>query len=120
MAIYSWQGCQIQITLPLNVKASELLSDYIAGDTPMESYLNTHLGLEQMRDQFEKTLDQMGPRVMILGPPDSGKSSLSKILLNYAVKASRAPLFVDLDTNEVSNLDDGTPWKKLYQSKNCH
>ncbi|KAJ3050643.1 Cleavage polyadenylation factor subunit clp1, partial [Quaeritorhiza haematococci] len=41
-----------------------------------------------------------GPRVMIVGPADVGKTALSKILLNYAVKQGRKPLFVDIDPNE--------------------
>jgi polyribonucleotide 5'-hydroxyl-kinase len=31
-----------------------------------------------------------------------GKSSLAKVLLNYAIKQGRTPIFVDLDTNEGS------------------
>lgn len=41
-----------------------------------------------------------GPRVMIVGPSDVGKSSLSKILINYASRAGWSPLFVDLDLGQ--------------------
>lgn len=41
-------------------------------------------------------------KVMVVGPMDSGKTSLCKILLNYGVKACRKMLFVDIDPNEVS------------------
>lgn len=44
-----------------------------------------------------------GPKIMIVGSSDVGKTSLCKILLNYAVKAGRSPLFVDLDTSQVEN-----------------
>jgi len=43
-----------------------------------------------------------GPRVMVLGDKDSGKSTLCKILCNYAARASRLPLFIDTCTNEGS------------------
>ena len=38
-----------------------------------------------------------GPRVMVVGPTDSGKSSLCTMLLNWACKRSWKPTFVDLD-----------------------
>lgn len=37
---------------------------------------------------------------MIVGPPDVGKSTLCRILLNYAVRMGRAPIFVDLDVGQ--------------------
>lgn len=39
----------------------------------------------------------------IVGPTDSGKSSLSKILLNYAVRCGWAPTAVDLDIGELAS-----------------
>lgn len=39
----------------------------------------------------------LGPRVLVVGPADSGKSSLCAILTAYAVRVGRAPVFVDLD-----------------------
>ena len=41
-----------------------------------------------------------GPRVMVVGPQDVGKSTLCRILLNYAVRMGRAPIFVDLDVGQ--------------------
>lgn len=38
-----------------------------------------------------------GPRVVVCGPPDSGKSSLCAFLVAAAVRLGRAPLLVDLD-----------------------
>lgn len=37
-----------------------------------------------------------GPAVLIVGPTDVGKSTLSRILLNYAVRLGHRPIFVDL------------------------
>lgn len=37
---------------------------------------------------------------MIVGPTDSGKSSLSRILLSYAVRVGRTPLALDLDVGQ--------------------
>ncbi|KAJ3056160.1 hypothetical protein HK097_007884 [Rhizophlyctis rosea] len=81
--------------------------DYVSEETPMQSYLNVHIALEQIRiENAEKGLD--GPKVMIVGPADVGKSSLAKILLNYAVKHGRQPVFVDLDPTEGTVAIPGT------------
>jgi polyribonucleotide 5'-hydroxyl-kinase len=61
----------------------------------MTAFLNSHMVFETMRSGGS------GPRIMVLGEADRGKTSLCKILLNYAVKAGRSPLFVDLGTQEV-------------------
>ena len=38
---------------------------------------------------------------MITGPTDVGKSTLCKLLLNYAARMDRAPVYVDLDVGQV-------------------
>ncbi|CAG8659890.1 13289_t:CDS:2, partial [Racocetra fulgida] len=48
-----------------------------------------HLALEQRREAAKAKGEQ--------GPRDVGKTSLSKILLAYALRQSRQPIFVDLD-----------------------
>ncbi|KAJ3298078.1 hypothetical protein HK104_011191 [Borealophlyctis nickersoniae] len=73
----------------------------------MRSYFNVHLALEQVRHEVTEKGEE-GPKVMIVGPPDVGKSSLAKILLNYAVKQERKPLFVDIDPTEGSVCIPGT------------
>lgn len=65
-------------------------------------FLNCHCCLEQLRQKAEQD-DSKGPITMIVGPTDVGKSTLSKILLNYAVRMgglSRRPIFVDLDVGQ--------------------
>ncbi|KAF6017759.1 CLP1 [Bugula neritina] len=65
----------------------------------MITYMNVHAALEQLRDQAaEKSI--RGPRVMIAGPVDVGKSTLSRILVNYAARLERIPIFVDLDVGQ--------------------
>nr|CAG8552573.1 12842_t:CDS:10 [Entrophospora candida] len=68
--------------------------EYVANETPMISYLNLHIALEQCREEAKEKNEQ-GPRV--LGPEDVGKTSLSKILLSYAFRLGRQPIYVDLD-----------------------
>ena len=38
---------------------------------------------------------------MIVGPTDVGKSTLCRLLLNYAVRVGRRPTFVDIDVGQV-------------------
>jgi polyribonucleotide 5'-hydroxyl-kinase len=62
----------------------------------MIMYLNTHAALEQHRKQADKS-GERGPITMIVGPAEVGKSTLARILLNYAGRMERRPIFVDLD-----------------------
>jgi len=60
------------------------------------AYVNTHAQLEALRDEALQQQSD-GPRVMIVGPPESGKSSLARVLVAYATKLGRCPFWVDLD-----------------------
>lgn len=91
-AVYTWHGCQVTLQGETEVA-------YTSNDSPMIIYLNNHVALEQMRDKAEKT-GQRGPRCLVVGPQDVGKSTLCRILLNYAVRMGRAPIFVDLDVGQ--------------------
>lgn len=65
----------------------------------MVEYANVHFALETMRHEAKAT-GKDGPRVLILGPEDAGKTSLAKILTAYATKIGRQPIAVNLDPAE--------------------
>lgn len=65
----------------------------------MVLYLNTHAAIEQLRLSAEAQ-NIMGPRILIAGATDVGKSTMCKILLNYAARSGRKPLYVDLDVGQ--------------------
>lgn len=67
----------------------------------MTFYLNLQTQFEEKRTQAQNSAKR-GPRVLIAGPTDSGKTTLSKILLNYAARKGRECLFVDLDIGQGS------------------
>ncbi|XKL60133.1 hypothetical protein PGB90_001149 [Kerria lacca] len=95
IAVFSWQGCELIIRTKKD-------TSYISKETPMMFYLNCHCCLEQLREHAEQN-DTNGPITLIVGPTDVGKSTLCKILLNYAVRMgglSRRPIFVDLDIGQ--------------------
>ncbi|KAI9069980.1 hypothetical protein FKP32DRAFT_1663111 [Trametes sanguinea] len=107
-AVYTWQGCTIEVTGHPSV-------EYVSDETPMAPYANVHIALEQMRvralaaatgSPLPPGEDDGGsadaPRVLVLGPENSGKTSVCKILTNYAVRAGQewAPMLVNVDPGE--------------------
>ncbi|XP_015907325.1 polyribonucleotide 5'-hydroxyl-kinase Clp1 [Parasteatoda tepidariorum] len=95
VAVFSWHGCTLELTGKPEVA-------YVAQETPSVFYINIHGALEQMRVKAEKD-DSKGPVVLVAGPSDVGKTTLCRILLNYAVRLNRRPVFVDLDV-ELSSI----------------
>ncbi|KAJ8558657.1 hypothetical protein ON010_g8792 [Phytophthora cinnamomi] len=69
---------------------------YTSEETPMDSYLNIHAQLQRRRE-LAKAKRAAGPRVLVCGPVDSGKSTLSQILVNYALRLGEKPTLVELD-----------------------
>lgn len=94
VAIFTYHGCTLVVTGKTDVI-------YIAKETPMVQYLNAHTALEQLRTDAEAN-NTRGPIVMVVGPGDVGKSTLCRILLNYAVRMGRRPIYVDLDVGQGS------------------
>lgn len=92
-ALYTWHGCTFTVT------GDPLASDYIAEETPMVEYANVHFALEALRAQ-NRQRSRNGPRLLILGPENAGKSSLAKLLTGYAVRGARVPVMVNLDPKE--------------------
>lgn len=73
--------------------------EYLAEETPMISYANLHFALERIReDSSSKSRD--GPRVLVVGPENAGKTSLVKLLTAYTTRSGRQPVTVNLDTKE--------------------
>lgn len=90
-------------------------TEYVSDDTPMRTYGNLHIALEQMRVRAlseirgspvphqDKTRSEP-PRILVLGPEHSGKTTVCKILTNYAVRGGQGwtPFLVNVDPSEVS------------------
>ncbi|XP_011708131.1 PREDICTED: protein CLP1 homolog [Wasmannia auropunctata] len=92
VAVYTWQGCTVELVGKVTVS-------YVAKETPMGLYLNCHAAMERIRETAEKD-DSIGPIIMVGGSCDVGKSTLCRILSNYAVRMGRSPIFVDLDVSQ--------------------
>ncbi|RWS28368.1 CLP1-like protein [Leptotrombidium deliense] len=100
VGVYTWHGCNIDLIGNTEVA-------YIAKETPMNFYANIHGCLENMREKAAEE-DRKGPTVMICGPTDVGKTTLCRILLNYAVRRGRNPIHVDIDVGQASLGIPGT------------
>ncbi|CAH1788632.1 unnamed protein product, partial [Owenia fusiformis] len=94
IAIFTFQGCSTEVA-------------YIAQETPMTIYINTHAALDQMR-QIALKEGGRGPRIMVVGPMDVGKTTVCKLLLNYAARLGRSPIYVDLDVGQGNISVPGT------------
>jgi len=92
-AVFTFQGCSVQVQGKMEV------DPYTSKETPMMMYLNTHAALEQLRIKAEKD-NARGPICMLVGPTDVGKSTVCRLLLNYAVRLGRRPIFADLDVGQ--------------------
>jgi len=103
-AVFTWHGAELEVKGEYDVL-------YESDETSCNiSYVNTHAQLEVMRDEalqaamnFSEDKNdseiKSGPRVLVAGAADSGKTSVTKILAAYAAKLSRAPILVDLDAS---------------------
>ncbi len=84
-------------------------SCYEADATPMPHYLAAHHALESAREAaLASSADAHGPRAMVVGPTDAGKSTIGRVLLNYAHRAGWEPTAVDLDVGQGGITVPGT------------
>ena len=105
-AFFTWHGCVIDLGAADDTECE--FFTYVSDETDANvAFVNTHAQLEALRDDAIANKGKgeddggigssQGPRVMIVGPKECGKSTLSKTLVAYACKVGRTPLFVDLD-----------------------
>lgn len=108
-AIFTWDGCSFEVS------GDALQSEYTAEETPMFEYIGVHFALEALRTEARR-LGREGPRVLLLGPDDAGKSSLAKTLTGYAQKQAWSPVVVDLDIKEGSMSIPGTMTATVFNT----
>lgn len=95
--INTWHGCTLEINAT-NAGAYEAYTAELTEETPLVSYLNLHMRLEGLRAAAAtRGPPAMGPRVMVVGPASSGKTSLVRTLTGWATRAGQQPLVVNTD-----------------------
>ncbi|WWC63199.1 uncharacterized protein I303_105799 [Kwoniella dejecticola CBS 10117] len=111
-AIYAPTQARLEVTsLPA--------SQYVSTSTTHPQILNVHLALERTRILAKRYLlgntpngenIQRGPRVMVVGPPSSGKTTVVKNLVNLALSSGMGWTVGvgGLDPSSPSNLIPGT------------
>ncbi|CAP29409.2 Protein CBG09862 [Caenorhabditis briggsae] len=113
VAVFTWKSATIEL-----VGATE--SAYVAESTPMVIYLNIHAAMEESRKKREEqavsnSSKPKGPRLLLVGPQDVGKTTVSRILCNYSVRHGRTPILVDLDVGQNSVSVPGSVAALLVQ-----
>lgn len=124
LAVFTWHGCEIETrgsaqhlyqtrrgettmgsTLNAHAflesrreKAARLAALDVVGAVYGNGQLASPWVMSPMVAPFAAERDAVrGPRVMVVGAADSGKSTLCATLVAYAARMSREPIFVDLD-----------------------
>ena len=77
--------------------AGECSSYYISSDLVLNVVNDYYFVMKYVVNVKRQTL------LSQVGPTDVGKSTVCRLLLNYAVRLGRKPIYVDLDVGQVSN-----------------
>ncbi|CAM1503278.1 Fc.00g080540.m01.CDS01 [Cosmosporella sp. VM-42] len=95
--ILTWHGCELEIDGRLN---REFVTEY-ANPTanPANAHLNLHGQLNEMRNAARRE-NREGPRVLITGGGNTGKTTLARTLTSYATRQGYQPLVVNADPKE--------------------
>ena len=89
LAVFSWHGCTVELL-------GDTSQEYDATNSTMKEYVNAAAVIEQKRIRAEEFASP-APRVLVLGSEGSGKSTFCQFLVNYALRRSRSPIYVELD-----------------------
>ena len=89
--IFTWHGCEVEVY-------GKPGHAYVESDTTMHSAFGIHDVLEARRRRAQESKTDNGPRVLVAGPADTGKSTIVRQLLAYATppctcKWRQGPLF---------------------------
>lgn len=96
--IYTLEGCTLKVTGNCQSSIGEYPN---IADSPLVSYVNLHFGLNEMRKNAAKGgRHAQGPRVMICGPQNTGKTSLVRTLAGLGTRMGSRPLVANLDPGE--------------------
>ncbi|KAH3669322.1 hypothetical protein OGAPHI_001443 [Ogataea philodendri] len=111
LGVFSFSGCRLQFW------NCQPLSEYVSEESCVGQYLTFHLGLERQR-----VLE--GPRVLVIGARDSGKTAVCRTLASYAEKQDHQPVLVNLNPKDSQFVVPGnlsaTPISDLLNVENIN
>ena len=111
IAVFSWYGCKLETE-------GSCQTLYTAEETPMTALVNIHAQLEARRDiAFLNGTE--GPRVMMVGPQESGRSTVSRILAMYAGRLDHSPILADIDVSQGMVTPVSGSLSAISVDKNC-
>lgn len=90
-SIFTYTGCVVV----LDGKAKHNISE--------KKMIKQHVALCKMLDSARRNLHQvgqLGPRILVVGPQDMGKTTLCKYLVNWAARKKSVVRFVDFDIGQ--------------------
>ncbi|PAA60887.1 hypothetical protein BOX15_Mlig010695g1, partial [Macrostomum lignano] len=100
-AVFTFSGCELKVW-------GETESRYTSKDThAVTVYVNCHAALQQLRRQAQEAR-RRGPRVLVCGPKDAGKTSLCRQLVSWATREKSKPIYVDVDVGQSQISVPGT------------
>ncbi|KAF5021695.1 hypothetical protein F66182_6252 [Fusarium sp. NRRL 66182] len=95
--ILTWHGCELEIDGSCDADSVVEYANIV--DNPANAHLNLHGQLNDMRQAAARE-GREGPRVLITGPADVGKSTLARTLTSYATRQGYQPLVVNTNPKE--------------------
>lgn len=97
LAIFCWSNAKIKVEgRPQSIYNSQ------SNKYTMYQYLMVHNIINEKRNEA-LIKNKIGPKILITGSSFCGKTTICRILLNYALKFGWTPLYVDLDpSNDIS------------------
>ncbi|KHN98473.1 calcium-transporting ATPase 3 [Metarhizium album ARSEF 1941] len=95
--ILTWHGCELEVEGRTD---DDFVAEYASPEAnPANAYVNLHAQLSEMRKTAVAERRE-GPRLLIAGPPTTGKSTLVRTLASYATRQGFEPIVVNADPME--------------------
>lgn len=95
--ILTWHGCELEIEGRCD---DDFVAEYATlAANPANAHLNLHTRLNLMRAAAARD-GRVGPRVLIVGPSSTGKTTLARTLASYATRQGQKPIAVNADPKE--------------------
>lgn len=95
--ILTWHGCELEVEGRCD---SDIVAEYAnPAANPATAHVNLHARLSDMRVDATRQRRE-GPRVLVVGPPSVGKTTLARTLTSYATRQGYQVITVNANPAE--------------------